>query len=59
MLDHTNMLFFESLVSRYGYVFGEREEEEKEEEEKEEVMFITIMVRYLFNIPLLTILNKY
>jgi len=57
MLDHTNMLFFESLVSRYGYVFGEREEEEEEEEK--EAMFITIMVRYLFNIPLITILNKY
>ena len=56
MLDHTNMLFFGSLVSRYGYVFGEREEEEEEEVE---ATFITIMVRYLFNIPLLTILNKY
>jgi len=55
MLDHTNMLFFESLVSRYGYVFGEREEVEEEKE----AMFISIMVRYLFNIPLITILNKY
>ena len=40
-------------------MFSANEKKKKKKKKKSRSYVITIMVRYLFNIPLITILNKY